>query len=372
MPSTRITSRGQISLAVAGVLALVTALLGQSVDTQAQLGDTATATSSFEANENFWPTPVVPSTSCSPTTWLIQDPVISWSSAGTPPGGGSYSYYVTIHHDSSTAMEVIGPVNGTSVRIARNESRWNKGWHARIYTVNGPKTSSGYRSEGFNLNRVWPSTWAVCSGNKAYVPNDGEQDLQGSQPGEFESRQALALGESEILESAQEGPDADLESPTNVEAAREVPATTPVTTTEMNQSSPPQASGSAKASTSMGVTTSVPATTSSQAPSTTSATATATSVQSTPSSSPIPTATSTTAQVPVRAGVGDGPIAVGASQARLEEVDDQARLIVTRGGSDVCAAEVGGASRIESSDGLLTVTVSGRTKSVDLETCELT
>lgn len=61
-----------------------------------------------------------------------------------------------------------------------------------------------------------------------------------------------------------------------------------------------------------------------------------------------------------------------APRRRLEEVDDQTRLIVTRSGSKVCAAEVDGASRNESSDGALTVTVSGRTQSVDLVTCELT
>ena len=355
MTTTKIAPRGQVFFAVAGVLAMVAALLGQSVDTQAQLGDTATASSSFTAKDDFWPTPVVPSTSCSPTTSLIQDPVISWSSAGTPPGGGSYTYYVTIHHDSSTAVEVIGPVNGTSVKIARNESRWNKGWHARIYTINGPKMSSGYRSEGFNLTRVWPSTWAVCSGNKAYVPN-GEQRLQNSPSSDPLSFQASQLGESEFVRSAAEERDIDVEpdqkrSPLSRVANSEQPSTEADSTSR--------------------VTTTEPATTSSPTVPATSAAATSTSVKSTPSSS-TPAAPSTTAQQSVRAGVGDGPIAVGASQARLDEVDGRTRLSVTRGGSEVCTAEVDGASRIDSSGGVLTVTVSGRTSPVDLETCELT
>lgn len=71
------------------------------------------------------------------------------------------------------------------------------------------------------------------------------------------------------------------------------------------------------------------------------------------------------------ARVGDDPIAVGTSQARLEEVDGETQLIITRNGNEVCTAEVDGASRITSSDGELTVTVSGRTKPVDLETCKV-
>ena len=83
-------------------------------------------------------------------------------------------------------------------------------------------------------------------------------------------------------------------------------------------------------------------------------------------------ATTTVAAAPtMSAQVGDNLIGVGASQARLEEADGHTQLVVTRNGSQVCAAEVDGASHIESSDGELTVTVSGRPKSVDPETCKV-
>lgn len=84
-----------------------------------------------------------------------------------------------------------------------------------------------------------------------------------------------------------------------------------------------------------------------------------------------PAGTTVTAAPTVSAQAGDDPIAVGASQARLEEADGHTQLIITRNGSQVCTAEVDGASRIDSSDDELTVTVSGRTKSVDPETCKV-
>lgn len=89
------------------------------------------------------------------------------------------------------------------------------------------------------------------------------------------------------------------------------------------------------------------------------------------SSSTPATTTVTTAPPTVSAQVGDAPIAVGLSQARLEGVDGHTQLIITRNGGQVCTAEMDGASRIDSSDGELTVTVSGRTKSVDPETCKV-
>ncbi|GLB63592.1 hypothetical protein NCCP2495_14710 [Dietzia sp. NCCP-2495] len=70
--------------------------------------------------------------------------------------------------------------------------------------------------------------------------------------------------------------------------------------------------------------------------------------------------------------MGDSPIPVGDAFARLEDIDGRTYLVVTRGGTEVCAADVDGASRIEEVSGELTVTVAGRTLKVDIGTCELT
>ena len=88
------------------------------------------------------------------------------------------------------------------------------------------------------------------------------------------------------------------------------------------------------------------------------------------SSSSVPTPATTTTTPSVRAGVGDSTIPVGEAFARLEDIDGRTHLVVSRGGTEVCSADVDGASRIEEVNGELTVTVAGRTSKVDIETCE--
>lgn len=171
MTTRRAASRGRFTLGLAGVLATLATLVGYAVDTSAQSADVAKANAEFTAEHNFWLTPVVSSTNCSPGVALAQNAEVSWTSAGTPPNGGSYSYYVTIHRDTNPdEMQVIGRVTGTSVKISRDSSRRNKGWYARIYTINGPKISTGYRAEGFNIDSLG-LVYSKCSGNREYSPN---------------------------------------------------------------------------------------------------------------------------------------------------------------------------------------------------------
>lgn len=231
-----------------------------------------------------------------------------------------------------------------------------------------------------------------CSGNNDNVDNANWEDkydwdsgvvpfATGPSPSIFG---ALFDEDADLLGDLPEGgeltslDDAALDaSPERAEQATTPLSSTPTSPTPSNPTSSRSTSApTSPRATSVGKGTtesapSMPATTSSPTVPATSAAATSSSEKSTPSSS-TPAAPSTTAQQSVRAGVGDGPIAVGSSQARLDEVDGRTRLSVTRGGSEVCTAEVDGASRIDSSGGVLTVTVSGRTSPVDLETCELT
>jgi len=63
---------------------------------------------------------------------------------------------------------------------------------------------------------------------------------------------------------------------------------------------------------------------------------------------------------------------VGTNFARLDEVDGQPQLVVsTSGGTQVCTADLPGATRIPSAAGRLTVTVDGRTRTVDAATCAI-
>lgn len=383
-------------IAVGGALVMAVGM-AQATGTLAQDVEVREAKAGL-ATENFFPTPLVTNVSCNTHGSPIgsRRARVSWDPVDEATG---YRLEILVWNanDPNTTIRQEYEVGSATTSVSNIRDSNREVLYARVRTLNGPAVSSGYatpperisfkdyltgRTECENtghptlLNQPWenqhdwdPDVIPFAAGPSPSIFGalfDGGADLLGELP---EGDELTSLDEATV----------DV-APTTSEKTAASPSST--RSSEETAPSPSQSSPFTTAATSSGTTsaretvaessTSVPATTSSPPQATSSATVPPSSVQSTPSSSPTPTATSTTAQVPVRAGVGDGPIAVGASQARLEEVDDQARLIVTRGGSDVCAAEVGGASRIESSDGLLTVTVSGRTKSVDLETCELT
>lgn len=103
------------------------------------------------------------------------------------------------------------------------------------------------------------------------------------------------------------------------------------------------------------------------------ASATSTTMLS-PSTATASTTAGTTASTAttLSAGIGDDPIAVGAAYARLNEVDGRPQLVITtRGGTEVCTVALPGATGIVSAAGELTVTIDGRTRDVDVSSCEI-
>lgn len=383
-----ISLRGAIAIGGALVMA---ASMAQASGTLAQSAELREAKAGI-ATQNYFPTPLVSNVRCS-TNWDKSRVTITWDPpTGVPASGNSYQYRLYLQQDQGGAYrEDLGIQSGTSILLSVNSERRGKGLFLRVHTVNGPAESSGWRSQGMNT-RPNIDYFYGCSGNNDNVDNANWEDkydwdsgvvpfATGPSPSIFG---ALFDEDADLLGDLPEGgeltslDDAALDaSPERAEQATTPLSSTPTSPTPSN----PASSRSTSAPTSPGATSvgkgttesapSMPATTSSPTVPATSAAATSSSEKSTPSSS-TPAAPSSSPQQSVRAGVGDGPIAVGSSQARLDEVDGRTRLSVTRGGSEVCTAEVDGASRIDSSGGVLTVTVSGRTSPVDLETCELT
>lgn len=345
MLTTRSASRGRIAVAVAGMVALAAATLGQSVDTAAQATDVARANSSFSAAANFWPTPVVPSTSCSPAVSWITDPQISWTSPGTTPNGGRYRYYVTIHRDNNpNEMEIIGYVTGTSVEISRTSSRVNKGWHARVRTVNGPKISSGYRAEGFTLTRPLLTTWARCTGSQLHEPNDLQQDS---------SAPALQIAPSQVEAGTEEPTPSRRAVDDGLTSATASTRSSPDGTTTLPSTSAAASSTSVRTSSSPSSTRTTPGGTSTE-PSATTALVTRTA----PST--------TTVAVPT----GESSVALpGGGEA---EIIGGTTLVVSDGEAPVCTAPVRPGSALRLRSGVLGVVDDEETRIVDLGTCELT
>jgi hypothetical protein len=373
MTTTKITSRGRIALAVSGIVALAATAVGHSVDTAAQATDTAKANAAFAAKANFWQTPVVPSTGCSPSLNLAQDAEISWASAGTPPNGGSYRYYVTIHRDTNpNEMEVIGYVTGTSVKIARDSSRRDKGWYARVYTVNGPKISTGYRAEGFNISS-FGLIYSKCSGNKQYVPNQPEPNSSTYAPGITAPASLLAVDDALASQrNDSELPELERVAEPTENGASAASALPPSTTTPATTSTLASPNTSARIS---ATTSTMSASTPPSTVVSTRTTATSTTPRSTTTvTANAATSTATTTQVvPTTSStvpVASGPVALpGGGEA---EIVGGTRLVVSDGSAPVCTATVREGSTLKMRGGVLELTDAGGTHTVDQETCELT
>ena len=383
-----ISLRGAIAIGGALVLA---ASIAQASGTLAQSTELREAKAGI-ATQNYYPTPLPTSISCS-VTWsgLNRGANVTWESLGP-----DFKYRVLILRDNDPS-QVREDFFTTSTSYRYRGSGATNSDRVRIYSVNTASASTDAaraQSSGYVSHTVYIESGVatLCSGGPRYdAPNadwenqyDWDPDVipfSAPSPSFFG---ALFDEDADLLGDLPEGDeltsldDAALDaSPERAEQATTPPRSTPTSPTPSNPTSSRSTSApTSPVATSAGEdatepTLSAPVATSSPTAPATSAAATSSSVKSTPSSS-TPAAPSTTAQQSVRAGVGDGPIGVGASKARLDEVDGRTRLTVTRGGSEVCTAEVDGASRIESSGGVLAVTVSGRTSQVDLGTCELT
>ena len=385
-----ISLRGAIAV---GSAVVVAASMFQAADTLAAPDEVRQAKAGI-ATQNYFPTPLPDSISCSNDgVFLGNYAVISWTSAGA---GMKYLVRIIRDNDDSKPANIIDEffTVGTSHRF--RTSATNKSDRVRIHTVNIASgetdseraISTGYVSHTVHVPTV---TYTNCSGGPRYdAPNaDWENQYDWNpdaiafaaepSPSIFttlldDEAAADLLGELPEGDELASLDDATIDAaPATSAEATSAPSSTPASVAP----SSPTSSESTTTTTSSGAVSSgerttvpsasAPAGSSSPPPSTAAAAVTPASTQSTPSSSP----TSTRARESIRAQVGDAPIAVGLSQARLEGVDGHTQLIITRNGGQVCTAEMDGASRIDSSDGELTVTVSGRTKSVDPETCKV-
>lgn len=382
-----ISLRGAIAIGGALVIA---ASMAQASGTLAQSTELREAKAGI-ATQNYFPTPLpAANMNCGNSGAFGVKATFTWDAPSLP---GNYRYRVTV-------WDGVNVKDGPWVQEGRSRAiNWNyEGsgtYQISVQVINWADGVESATSSGELRRALWHDglNTVNCSGDPWRVGNQPWENQYNWDPDVI----PFAMGPTPSIFGALFDEDADLlgdlpeggeltslddvaidVAPATSEKATSAPRSTPTSSTRSSSTSSKSTStATSPGATSAGEdaaepTSSVSATSSSSPVPTTSAAATPSSVKSPPSSSPAPAVSSTTAQQPVRARVGDDPIAVGASQARLERIDGQTQLIVTRNGAQVCTVEVDGASQIESSDDELTITVSGRTKPVDLETCELT
>lgn len=386
-----ISLRGAIAIGGALVIA---ASMAQASGTLAQSTELREAKVGI-ATQNYFPTPLTTSVTCTtdPDRWW--DVTANRARIDWAPVPGATGYLVVFINKSNGSVYRTENVEASLTRISGvTATNPRTSLYVRVHTKNGPAISSGFAVANSGMSfKDWVSGRTECEGSggsaQANAPWENQYDWDpgvipfatGPSPSVFGAlfdEDADILGDLPEANDLTSLHDATIDAPPATSAeATSAPSSTPASVAP----SSPTSNESTTTSTSSGAVSSgerttvpsasAPAGSSSLPPSTAAAAVTPVSTQSTPSSSPTPTVTSTRAWESIRAQVGDAPIAVGAAQTRLEEVDGQTQLIITRNGSQVCVALVDGASRIESSDGELTVTVSGRTKSVDPETCKV-
>ncbi|MFD1814524.1 hypothetical protein [Rhodococcus gannanensis] len=198
----------------------VTALGATAVGTSAAFTDTAVAGSSFTANANFYPTPVVTSTSCSNVGSAgFRDAKISWTSLGNTPLGVPYQYVVKVRRDNNPNEVKTTYDVGTATSKQVNFDDTAKGWILEVHTKNGPNVSTGWRGQGVWTSTIWDT---YCSGGESNVPNPSGENPQ-------------SLGvTAETSMAAMRMPSPEAVAATTVPA----PSTTVEPTTEMTSAAP--------------------------------------------------------------------------------------------------------------------------------------
>ncbi|MEV0948919.1 hypothetical protein AB0I57_20070, partial [Rhodococcus sp. NPDC049939] len=153
----------------------VSALVATTASTTAAFTDTASVASTFTANANFYPTPVVTDTNCKTVGgWLADDAKVSWTALGDTPMGDDYEYEVVVRRDSNGNVKTRKNV-GTSTSYTADINDTGRDYTVEVHTVNGPRTSSGWRGQRVQAKTV---TITKCDGGERYVRNESWEDVQ--------------------------------------------------------------------------------------------------------------------------------------------------------------------------------------------------
>ncbi|EME16687.1 signal peptidase I [Rhodococcus triatomae] len=288
----------------------VTALGATAVGTTAAFTDTSVASSSFTANANFYPTPVVTSTSCKNTgTAGFRDAIVSWTSLGNTPLGVPYQYVVKVRRDNNPNEVKTTYDVGTATSKQVNFDDTAKGWILEVHTKNGPNVSTGWRGQGVWTSTVWDT---YCSGGESNVPNPSSENPQ-SLGGAAETNMAAMRMPS---------PEAVAVTTTPLPTTTADPTTEPTTTVQGTTAAPP---------------------TTTPAPSTTTESTSAASAPTT-TVDPTTTAPTTTTEEPASVSAPSGDLAianVSTSGRYTATVNGTTATITDKSGAQVYSGTVG-------------------------------
>lgn len=324
------------AIAISGA-ALVTLTLSQVADTQAAFTNTATANVSTLATGNYYPTPLTTSVTCTTSggsNLIGRRANLSW-----PAVAGATGYLVQLVYSNGSvydSWDVAAPTT-SSTGISTTDPRASV--YARVYTKNGPATSSGWTGANTAISfKDYASKRTECE--------SGPSPSQANQSWENQSTWNPVSGASARVSIQPEGggplggPDPSEATPT--------PSGTPLTTSPTTSAPVPTASP----------------TTSQPAPTTSDVTAAPTATTATPATT-TPTATTSSGTSQATITKTSAPSRPAASPIDLG--DGLTAKLVDRGGvrtvlllsdsTEQCSAEIPGADALgNGGNGTLTVT----------------
>lgn len=256
MSDTSITRRRRPSLRAMLTLGGAAVMVGGAVagtDTLAATTDSATAAVSQIATQNFFPTPLTASVTCTtnqPGTITTARAVISWDAVP-----GATGYRMELVRRSNGTVKSAEDVGAGTTSIGGISDSGREGLYARVYTKNGDAISSGYRVSNTGMSfKDWVSGRTQCEGSTGTnLPNQEWEDQSEWTPAVAQAlaKSGKAMANPFVPEAVEAADETEAsEAPESTEAPEPSESTepeAPAESTAPESSTPPSSSSPAPA-----------------------------------------------------------------------------------------------------------------------------
>ncbi|MFK4356928.1 hypothetical protein ABH939_000409 [Rhodococcus sp. 27YEA6] len=231
--STRMKSLRSL-IAVGGAAAMAFGL-AQATGTLANPTDVVNSTGAQVATGNFYPTPLTASIGCSTSGSVT-------SQRGNPYWSavpGATGYKVELMNRSNNTVKDTRTFTATQLQWSSVSDSDRSGLYIRVYTINGPMTSSGYTTGAGMSFKDWVSGRTACEGSSSTSkPNQAWENVStwdpstpapnGANPLSRMQAEAMVATEPEAVESES----TTSQAPSTSETASPTTPTEPTSTTE--------------------------------------------------------------------------------------------------------------------------------------------
>ncbi|AGT94501.1 hypothetical protein RERY_48970 [Rhodococcus erythropolis] len=236
--STRMKSLRSL-IAIGGAAAMAFGL-AQTTGTLANSTDAVNSTGAQVATGNFYPTPLTASIGCSTSGSVT-------SQRGNPYWSavpGATGYKVELMNRSNNTVKDTKIFTSTQLQWSGVSDSDRTGLYIRVYTINGPMTSSGYTTGAGMSFKDWVSGRTACEGSSSTSkPNQAWENVStwdpstpapnGANPLSRMQAEAMVPNEPDALETT------TTQAPSTSETVDPTTSTEPTSTTEATTTTAP-------------------------------------------------------------------------------------------------------------------------------------